>query len=78
MEHLRKRPRRGTGRADQRGGRSPAQPLALMPHGTLDAAIAMVDEVDKEYIAVLRVKESIIGASFMHQLDVFINYDQAF
>jgi hypothetical protein len=49
-----------------------------MPHGTLDAAIAMVDEVDKEYIAVLRVKESIIGASFMHQLDVFINYDQAF
>jgi len=27
---------------------------------------------------VLHVKESIIGASFMHQLDVFINYDQAF
>ena len=49
-----------------------------MPHGTLDAAIPLVDEVDKEYFAVLRVKESMIGASFMHQLDVLINYDQAF
>ena len=28
----------------------------------------------KEYMAVLRVKERSIGASFMHQLDVFINY----